>query len=768
MLVMLTAVAVWPQSSRQTLSVDTKDVGVSGFVRPGQWTPLRVTVDNPSIDDLELRFTWSVRDADGDEVAAQRTAVINAQRRERLWLYAPIPMSASRDATWTVQAASTEDPGALAIEPVSVGVSDSRWVLPGTGVIALMSGQDLGLGDYAQHVTQHEPLEVVRDLSLADLPDNALGLAGLDAVIWTAETGGDPAGADTPATVFPALREYVLRGGHLVIVMPTVGETWTQSPLADFLPVAPERVRRETGPVPRFGGTMLPDVESTSFYEFDVRDAPDAAVLFRNEAGRPLVVQARRGFGTVTLIGMDLTKAEFSRQNAADKQRLWNTVFGWTSPVWNANQVRLGLARGESKPPTLKPADDMVPRALAGFVPGRVAMRGTISTILLVAMALLMLYVAAAAVSFFVLRGRGAARHAWAVFGLIVLGFSVVAWSGAWVARPATLQAQHFSVMDVDGAAGTARVRSWVSLFVPRFGIAEVSLPPDDFPPIGPVTNRLAALGFERDGGLGFLDSQRYVVDLDDPATLNLPVRSTTRRLTLDVLTSQTRDVEGPAGPASFGPASFVALDPPAHDPAAGTLTARLQHSLPGNLHDVTVVYCPGEGYRGRDRAVLTPWVWRPNVDAGSGQRAPWTPGQVLEINGRPNDAQRLVIKPDDMFEAKERNMKQEGFLGVLLDQQRGVAEQVSAGDDTVTREMLMLSFFDALPPPWFSKTDWPVPTALRRPLGRDLDLSDLLSGPRLIVLGNLPDGPLPADLKVDGRTPPATGWTLVRLIYDL
>ncbi len=87
--------------------------------------------------------------------------------------------------------------------------------------------------------------------------------------------------------------------------------------------------------------------------------------------------------------------------------------------------------------------------------------------------------------------------------------------------------------------------------------------------------------------------------------------------------------------------------------------------------------------------------------------------------------------------------------------------------ESVIARELVLLSFFDAVPPPNFRKSGFPRGYALRRALGQGLDLTPLLHGRRLIILGHLPSSPLPAPLTVDGETVPSEGWTLVRWVYD-
>ncbi|MEM1098852.1 MAG: hypothetical protein AAGH92_08680 [Planctomycetota bacterium] len=766
------------QLDRLSLSVAPEDIGVGGYVRPGQWTPMRVTLDNPSADDVEVTLTWPVRDADGDIAEAQRTAVINAQRTEQMWLYAPLPMNARPETPWTlrVDSGDTDAQGRSVglADPVTVRLDPGRWLPPGTGAIAVMSGQDLGLDDYARQSTQHEAIQLIQDVSLEDLPDAPHGLAGLDAIVWTADTGADPADPTVSSAVLTALREYVLRGGHLVVVLPRVGQTWTQSPLADLLPVPAEAVRRVTDEPPRWGAVRLDELEAVSMHVFDVSAGSEAAVLLRDRQDRPVVVAARRGLGTVTLIGLDLTDAVFRRELASGDRRGWHAVFGYSAPAFTPEKEELETGRVVDSLPAMRPTREMDSRPLGDFVPGRVAMRGTVAALTLVAVALLLLYIAAAAASFLVVRKRGVPQQAWVAFAVVVAAFSALAWGGAWAARPSVLRASHVSVLDVvvprgESNPSSAAVRSWVSLFVPRFGTADVALGEGH-------AGTLGSLGFAADGlGTGFLDAETYAVDAQDPTSLTLPVRSTTRRLTIDATTSRTRNVDADRSAtgraAQIGPAAFVADGRPSHNLSASPFTAEglyaeLRHALPGPLRDVTVIYCPGEVFRAGTKFVQAPWVWRPNVDPSTGERTAWEPGEVLAIAGRPDDAQPIVTIPrayDD-----ERQVKDEGFLGALLDQQGGVSDQLLVNDASVVRRLTLLSFYDALPPPKFTKLDWPGPFTLERRLGRELDLTVLLTGPRLIVLGHLRDSPLPLGLTVDGSEPPADGWTMVRLIYDL
>src|SRR3546814_356358 len=94
-------------------------------------------------------------------------------------------------------------------------------------------------------------------------------------------------------------------------------------------------MRRVRGEPPGFLYDIRPaepvDIQMTVF---DVPSDSDTAVLQWTDAGEPVVVAGRYGFGRVTLIGVDLADSRLRRLNVpSGRFRIWNSVFGWNSPV---------------------------------------------------------------------------------------------------------------------------------------------------------------------------------------------------------------------------------------------------------------------------------------------------------------------------------------------------------------------------------------------------------------------------------------------------
>lgn len=749
LVLLLTPTPAAAQLGGVTLEVPAEHVGLEGHVRPGTWTPMRLTLTHHGVEPRSVEVRWLLHDFDGDRVAARRTGVaLNPQAAEHVWLYAPPAANDALEEPWTVQVIDAETGRLLATESV---VAEAR-LESGESAIGLMSAAGLGLQPYTERHTRHEAVRLLRGLRLRDLPDRWYGLAGLEAIIWTRE-GDGPIDAAVPESSLRALGEWVRRGGHLVLVLPVTGQAWGESPLSDILPVASGRMRRVTGPVPRWLYDVrptegAPQIQKTVF-DVDGDGGANGAdrVLLRDEQDRPVVVAGRHGFGRVTLVGVDLADPRLVGMDLpAGRFRLWNDVFGWQNPVFSEAYIQ---DEQTARPQRMSRIHQRQPVELGQFVPGLLAMTGTAGPALLAAVLVFGVYwILAGPAAHLLLRRRGLERHAWLVFLGVVLAFSLVSWAGAWAMQGRHAEIAHFSVLDVDAQANEVRSRSWLSLFVPEFG--EVALALGDEAPgtLGDGHNVLASPGLPIGlQGAGFLDPRTYELDAAHPRALRVPFRSTAKQLELDY--------RGPLTPQQPGvtdawvmPQGRVRMD-------GAWPVGELSHGLPGTLENVLVVYCPGEGQ--------TPWVWR---------RERWHPREMLDLEQR-DGATWLVRRPRE-FEP-ERNWSAEGFLGELIGQKtgRGIRDldplRGRIAGNVMVQSAEMLSFYAMLPPPDFRRVDLRSPPAMyERALGRSLDISHLTAERRLIVIGYLDNAPLPAPLTVDGEAADARGWTMVRWVYDL
>lgn len=731
------------QVSDVTLSVDTDFVGVGGNVQSSQWTPMRLNLTSYAAEPRSVVCRWLLRDQDGDRVIAERQVTLNPNLQTYLWLYAAVPMRHQPNVPWTVQAVDAGSREILA----EVQVTPQEQLSPTVQLIGVM-GPTMGLEAYTgKPYTQHEPVGLIRGLEVQTLPDRWYGLVSVDTLIWTVR-GGDPGAA--PPQVQTALREWVRRGGHLVLVLPTFGEPWSGSPLGDMLPIRPEQMRRlesfdllELGPV---GSEDLPRVPALVF---DVPETAGTSVVARagqDENAPAYVVAGRYGFGRVTVIGVNLASAPIRQLKLPNgRQTIWNDVFNWATPIFPREYLQAQVEQNQIVRPTWRD-----PTILGYFLPSHIAMTNTAITPMLVAILMFGLYwLVAGPGTFALLKAYGLHRYSWVAFLITVVVFSGAAWGLAWAFRPHELRLEHFSFMDIDGNSGVVRTHTWLSVLIPTFGQAEVAVDPAR--PDEPNTLANAGVGLEGPDAPTFIDPQTYRFDAAYPSNASIPTRSTARTFSAQFLGPLIDGTPGLVG--SWG---LPRLLGEAQVHAPGTA---LRHRLPGTLENVLVIYAPGDG--------ATPLVWR----AGA-----WKPGEALSL--KPPAAGRDELYKRLPHYGNERQWKQEGYLGSLVGHSLGRSNMtaaatatLAASQDQMTRDLEALSFFEALPPPNFRHTSavsaYQLP-AYRRPFGRWLDLTHLLDARRLIVMGHLTDSPMPIPFTVDGgEVDRQHGWTVVRWIYD-
>lgn len=755
------------QQNTVSLRVAPGGFGLDGVVRPGSWAGLRLLLDNPGADDRAVTLSWELADEDGDRVVTQRDVTLARQRdNQAVWLYAALPARLSGEDRFTARCVDAETGVLLA--SAAFGPNPDRLATPDDTLVAVTSAADLGLSDYGRHETAHAAVRMVRGVSLTSLPDRWTGLQAFSTFVWV-PGGGDPADPQQVSdAALEALREWCYRGGHLVVMIPAVNNTWFGSPLTDMLPVTAAEARRvdtRTWAQPDWMGSLRPDapetVSQTVFRVDEPSGADSPTVLLRDDEDRPVAVAGRFGFGRVTLLGVDLTQAPIRLSGMPrGERRLWSRLLNLTAPVYSEAYV---AARERDR--TFVPAAQLQRRPLGDFVGGQIAMTGTVSALLFGAVALFGLYwLLAGVVLQPLLKSRGRERWTWPVFAVVVLAFAGVAWGAAALVRPSAASLRHISVMDVDANAGTSRVRSFVSVFLPDFGVSEAALgqPAVAALPAAPH-NLLAAPGLVGDvASPGFIEPRSYTVSAANPAVAQLPTRATTKRLVLDYVGPTLQPAEGLAQPFEITSRTPLTQGPD------GWPVGELVHTMPGVLTNVTVIQCRGEGYDRRgDRRPLPPRVWRPSN--GLGQDA-WAPSDPLTFDGPVDDYRELVV-PLPIYRS-ERDLTAEGYLGDLLAQEKGAAGALAGtltyDESVIARRFALMSFYDALPPPNFLKLDFPRDAAVGRgTVGPSVDLTALLQGRRLIILGQLKTGPLPLALTIGGETPPSDGWTFVRVIVD-
>lgn len=739
------ASVTWAQDNPIQLVLDPAYIGIGGVIRPGSWMPTRLVIDNSLGPTRQVVVGWSLKDMDQDTVFAQRKTTLTAGRMQNVWLYAVPPLQTKPKDIWTFWVRDE-----LTGEMLVQGPFQINQVAPTTTTLIATTGSRsrLGLEPYTQKLggtenvpyTQHESVYLIRGFQPDQMPDRWFGYDGLNMLIWTPDSP-DPGSPLIPPSALQALRQWVMQGGHLVISIPVVGELWTSSDLADLLPeVDMQPIANQLAP--QFLG-LKSDVIELDMMQLTPRPGSDVAILATDDFGKvPLIVTQQRGFGRVTLIGIDLSSRQLGvLPNGA---KFWHAIANWQSPAFRPEIIKDMLEKQTMAPIFNRSAGDM-----GTLVGPQVAMKGTYNTALLLAMLLFAAYwLISGPVSFFVLKHKSRERFAWSAFVVTVVVFSIITWSMAMAFRPTNTRVEHFSVIDIDAQQEQVQASSWLSLFVASHDVVDVRI--QDNPSSTSNQNLIAAPGFPPVlTGTGFLDPQSYSFASNAPGDVQIPFRATAKQLAV----RWKAHVADPMPPGYEsdklinGEIELVSQFP------KGTLT----HHLPKALEATCFIYCPGNGQ--------TPIFWREND--------PWKPGMSMLIDRRRIAVQdRLILRP-----TRSTTNDWGGYLWTL--QQNRLTrlfnngnEQLQLAPNEIRTNVEMLSFYDMLPPPAYWKTATAInldsPMHYLRSLGRELDWSKLTVFPRLIVIGYMEDAPLPVPMLVNHKPVKGNGRVAVRWIYHL
>lgn len=759
------------QSGVELQPIRPSALGLGGLVRRGTWTPVRLDLFNESVEVRGVVCRWLLTDDDGDQVIAERAVDLTPQREQQVWLYANPPLNIAGTAEWVFQIVDADSDQLLAQQTAKT--NSGAYLSPTVGVVGVCGVEDMGLLPYSRWASTHEQTVVALGLNLETLPDRWYGLSLVSTLVWGPNDSGDPNGNAVSEPTQQALREWVYRGGHLVIVLESVGQTWTASPLADLLgpldasyleqiesapPIDGFGSLKELVPMPMTAFDPPDDSGYTPLLTVPISDGDDASAPPVN---RTVAMSRRYGFGQVTLVGFNLTdNALFNSVRGADLHRIWTNLLGWRA----GKEGRL-LTSDELR----EQANELYESGkfsnkypLGDWVDTRVAKQTTAGPAIGLAVILFIIYWAVGLSSFpAVLRTKGWDRFSWLVFLGVIALFSALAWGGAALLRPAKTSATHFTVLDIDGNTGHVHARSWVSLFIPRFDDIRVSVPSDGGGVLpGDLTNLVSSPGVGMSAeGAGYVDTQSYTFDTTRPDTVAVPIRATTKPLVIDFLGQISVSREGLDEPWKLPRASNLSVSD------SGLPIGSVTHQFEGDLSDVLIIFCPGgSGRPGDDK--WKPIVWR-YTDANGGSA--WKPGVPMPMPTSTTGSARLWSYPDT--NQVQRFWNREGFLGQQVAARRFT--QGNGSDNNLVYDISLLSFYDAVPPPliqragasgWGSSDEFAL---YQRTILRDIDMTALTTGRRLIIIGHLRDSRIPVPLSVEGGQVPTEGWTVVRWIYD-
>ncbi len=735
------------------MDVSVDAFGVGGVVRPGDWTGVRLLLRDHGTAVRNVVVQLAVRDEDGDSATYQRIVTLNPglAQGQGVWLYPRLPFSFSQTSQLLVtvrQASERDQPDRLATgrKLATTTIAPQQVVAASEALIAVLGPRTMGLEQYGatppgmdQPATTNELVRVVADLTPRQLPDAWMGLWPFETIVWGR---GDP--AELTPSARNALAHWIRRGGHLVIPIPQLGSTWHEpasNTLYDLMP--PVRILRHEGAnleplrplLTNHPGPPLPAHTILHTFSLPPDASPlEAAVILATTDGEPVVVRRTIGHGAVTLVGIDLASSELLGRIEADV--FWHRVLGKRGDLFTLAELQQqrtldGQDINYSRLPEVDYLDSPVAAAINKSASAGV---GVVFGLFVFSAYVLL----AGPVGFALLSRLDLRQHAWTVFVGVTAVFTVIAWGGARALRPVKPSINHLTLLDHVYGQDQQRLRSWLSVFTPKYGVATLAMEEApsaaaeaaDFGPnaLAPWDDPAELLQKT------FPDTQPYAVDTRSPQTLRYPVRATVKRLQLDWTGRPLLPMPQPLN---------VGLAP------NGALHGVLQHSLPAPLQRVRVLLVRGQTPLGVQPeggpllAVTRAW------DPFGGKE--WPAGAPLDLS---------------LLDASNRNPGAR-TLESAADYFRSV---VSGGDAlrSTPRRIEALAWAPLLEPP-----DWRAGQLSRQPLvqrraGHRMDLARWFTQPCLIVVGQLADAAFPAPLTLDGESPASDGRVVVRWVYPL
>jgi len=787
--------------------------GVGGRVRPGEWTAFAISVTDRAVKSRNILVRLETLDIDGDHSFWSRSISTTPGKSSLVWLYARVPFTTDGNTALTVSAneaveKSTAGNGADPKPSLEAGrrlgttsFRISSLVNPSSGMMLVIGSSRVGLDRYAERIanhpwapTGHELTEVIHGVRPAELPDRSIGLRGFETIVWTG-SGLDEQPDRLGVPQAEALRTWVSEGGHLIILIPTVGQNWIRppgtpiqsdpNPLADIMPKVvlsrrdgqnldeyryvltwPRQRPADADPAttPPESTVVLPSsvviqtfAPSADAGPYDAMPILTGPVKAADGATRDVVVIRRLyGCGAVTLIGLDLTHPGLIG-DALRADAFWNRVLGKRLELASLKELS---DRKASFPSSRDPSvnfDDAIDASIQRE--GRSA-----GGLLLALVVFGAFWLTAGPISFFLLKKRRLVHHAWLVFVTAILLFTVISWTGASMLRQRSPDAKFVAFIDHVYGQPNERARVWANLFLPSYGEQRVSIH-EAVDASGRWRPTLSP--WEPPGGTNswpaFPDVRGYTIESRAPESISFPSRSTEKRVQIDWAGPPRWSMPFPQAPDS-GPVrlgteiTLTRLDAPG--PRKWSLSGTLKHALPGTLEDVKILVVTGLNPIGP--STTTPGVILADAEMFS-LVGGWEPDKPLVLD--------QVTKPSGADESKVTISKY--FSDALPPRGSGLGAATLAPKisfkGNATKYFTDLALFSMIAPPEYNQVaNYDAQPLVRRETSHTYDLCRWFTQPCVIVIGHLKNCESPVPITVDGETISTSGHTVVRWVYPL
>ena len=809
-------------SHAQTI-LEIEEFGVGNVFRPGETIGVRMRITGDVDETTTGVLQWEIENADGDIAEFSRAVSIPARGGQTVvWLYGKLPPTSTAanmlDRDWGFRLFETDE-GSRVQEIANARISPSM-ALTAPRPIEMNQDQILVIGPNSAGLSGYDSIAgmpgnpALNEVTITSvgvrpnqLPDSWQGLSPFSTVVWGGANDAtySPGELDGRRNVENALREWISRGGHLVIILPSNGDPWrlgrNETGLGDILDgLEPEvingislasllpavsvkpglRVADKTISVTTFDPEKLPP-EWMAQLAITPREVPSEFAQNLPKS-LPMVWGIRRhlDLGAIDVVGIDVTDRDLQIQQSPrlpDTATFWRPILGRRATAPDGTTIN-SLIKEKKVVSTSSVQVNSLGSGL--LITTQIGLGGAAAQGILSAMLLFGVYwLVAGPGGFAILRNFKLQRHAWLVFLATSMGFALLAWLGSRVLRENELQVKHVTVLshiyspqDDPTIPQVDLASSWFSASLPGYGTVDIRIGNED----DSNENTLEYFSPPPNGsGDRFPNSDRYQVPFESTYNYSVPARATSAEFLArfkGVPNSSEGAWSGTISVDPTNPVKVTRIPEERRISISGTLINssgvdfdRVQIFQIHSLRTPNSTAPPN----GPPIPVLMDEL--SNYGVFVTLSAPWIAGQSINLNS--------VLYPKGSRLERQQGEDSLGFgirrayvnpynrsMGITL------GDLASLGTNDQVNYLQMLGVFKALPPPiWLRATSNAMSAdtvRFNRLLGRDIDRSRFFTESSLMIVAFANEVPSPVPMTIDGRIPSSSGRVMLQWIHPL